>query len=94
LEQGKLQIGLYMLALRHVLGLEPVGGFYQPLGSDDARPRGAIRAGADPSLRVVKSDRLAEEELEALLGVRVDLRTPGDLPEAVRPRVIAGAKPV
>jgi len=35
-----------------------------------------------------------QEELEALLGVRVDLRTPGDLPEAVRPRVIAGAKPV
>ncbi len=28
LEKGKLQIGLYMLALRHVLGLEPVGGLH------------------------------------------------------------------
>lgn len=35
-----------------------------------------------------------QEELEALLGVRVDVRTPGDLPEAVRSRVIAEAKPV
>jgi len=33
-------------------------------------------------------------ELEELLGVRVDLRTPGDLPAKVRIRVLAEAKPV
>jgi predicted nucleotidyltransferase len=35
-----------------------------------------------------------QEELEALLGVRVDVRTPGDLPEPVRTRVLAEAKPL
>lgn len=63
--------------------------------------RGSDTAGSDLDLLV---DPLPEatlfdlgglqEELEALLGIRVDLRTPGDLPAAVRPRVIAGAKPV
>ena len=50
LEKGKLQIGLYMMALKHVLGLEPVGGFYQPLGGAEARPRGALLRDADPGL--------------------------------------------
>jgi predicted nucleotidyltransferase len=35
-----------------------------------------------------------QEELEAFLGVRVDLRTPGDLPPKVRERVLAAAKPI
>jgi uncharacterized protein len=35
-----------------------------------------------------------QEELEVLLGVRVDLRTPGDLPPKVRERVLAAAKPI
>lgn len=35
-----------------------------------------------------------QEELEALLGVRVDVRTPGDLPRSVLPRVRAEAKVV
>ena len=35
-----------------------------------------------------------QEELEALLGVRVDLLTPGDLPPKVRERVLAAAKPI
>ena len=33
-------------------------------------------------------------ELEALLGVPVDLLTPGDLPEKFRARVLAEARPV
>ncbi|WCB95724.1 exonuclease [Baekduia alba] len=67
LEKGKLQIGLYMLALRHVLGLEPVGGFYQPLGGAESRPRGAILRDADPGLAAFGNDRLDEEHLDALL---------------------------
>lgn len=35
-----------------------------------------------------------QEELEALLGVRVDVRTPGDLPATVRSRILAEAKPI
>jgi uncharacterized protein len=34
------------------------------------------------------------EELEELLGVRVDLLTPGDLPERFRHRVLAAAEPI
>jgi predicted nucleotidyltransferase len=35
-----------------------------------------------------------QEELEAALGVRVDLRTPGDLPAGVRARVLEEARPL
>ena len=35
-----------------------------------------------------------QEELEALLGVRVDVRTPGDLSERFRAQVVATAQPV
>jgi predicted nucleotidyltransferase len=33
-------------------------------------------------------------ELESLLGVRVDLRTPGDLPKKFRDMVVAEARPI
>lgn len=35
-----------------------------------------------------------QAELEDLLGVPVDLRTPGDLPPALRARVLSEAQPV
>ncbi len=68
LVEGKLQMGLYMLAARELLGLDVVGGLYQPLGADDRRPRGAIETLADPGLAVVKNDRLAPEQIDDLLG--------------------------
>jgi predicted nucleotidyltransferase len=34
------------------------------------------------------------DELEELLGVRVDVLTPGDLPETFREHVLAGARPL
>src|SRR4051794_29175197 len=43
LAEAKLQIGLYMLALPHLIGLEAAGGLYQPLGAEDPRPRGLLR---------------------------------------------------
>ena len=42
-EGGALQVALYMLAARELLGLQPVGGLYQPLWSKDSRPRGLVR---------------------------------------------------
>lgn len=36
----RLQVALYMIAVRRLLGLEPVAGLYQPLGGRDLRPRG------------------------------------------------------
>ena len=35
-----------------------------------------------------------QEQLRGLLGVRVDVRTPGDLPPAFREEVVSEAKPV
>jgi ATP-dependent helicase/DNAse subunit B len=69
LDEGKLQVALYLLMLRQVLGLEPVGGLYQPLGAgpDAQRPRGAVLTDADPGLDTVRSDRVEAEALEALL---------------------------
>jgi RecB family exonuclease len=64
---AKLQIGLYMLALPHLLELEAVGGLYQPLGAEDTRPRGLLRDGADPGLASVGTDRLAPEDFDARL---------------------------
>jgi hypothetical protein len=53
--------------LRHVLGLEAVGGFYQPLGGAESRPRGAILRDADPKLAAFANDRLDPEHLDELL---------------------------
>jgi ATP-dependent helicase/DNAse subunit B len=69
LADGKLQMGLYMLAARELLGLDVVGGLYQPLGNaDQPRPRGAIEEQADPGLDLVRTDRIAPDELDELLG--------------------------
>ncbi len=45
LEDGRLQIPLYLLALRELLGLEPVGGLFRALGPrrHDARAAGRRR---------------------------------------------------
>jgi len=45
-ESGRLQVALYALAARELLGLDPVAALYQPLGGRDLRPRGLVRAGA------------------------------------------------
>lgn len=43
-KEGKLQLPLYMLALKEALGLEPIAGLYHPLGSYGKRtPRGIVR---------------------------------------------------
>jgi ATP-dependent helicase/nuclease subunit B len=68
LADARLQVGLYVLALPHLLDLDAVGGLYQPLGrDDDGRPRGLLREGADPSLATVDRDRLAPEDFDARL---------------------------
>jgi ATP-dependent helicase/DNAse subunit B len=68
LDESRLQVGLYLLALPQLLGKEAVGGLYQPLGrDDDGRPRGLLLDDADPGLASVDRDRLAPDEFEALL---------------------------
>jgi RecB family exonuclease len=73
LEDGKLQLGLYLLAARRLAERddfpgEPVGGLYQPLGNPkEGRPRGALLEGADPGRNLVATDRLSPEEFDDLL---------------------------
>jgi ATP-dependent helicase/nuclease subunit B len=58
----RLQIPLYMLVLRDLVGIEPLGGVYRPLAGD-RKPRGLLRAdGAEGALPgYVKTDYLSEE---------------------------------
>jgi RecB family exonuclease len=76
---GDLQVALYLLAVRRLLGLAPLGALYQPLRGD-LRARGlvadAAAAGACHEDDVVGVERLAEalEEAEATA-----VRVAGDL---------------
>ena len=58
----RLQIPLYMLVLRDLVGVEPIGGVYRPL-SGDRGPRGILRAEAkdDALPGFAKRDYLDEE---------------------------------
>jgi RecB family exonuclease len=47
--EARLQVALYMLAVRRLLGLEVVAGVYQPLRGADLRPRGLVLADAGES---------------------------------------------
>jgi ATP-dependent helicase/DNAse subunit B len=64
-EEGSFQVALYMRAARDLLGLRPVGGFYQPVTGEDLRARGALAAGVDAPC--MKSDRREQSELDALV---------------------------
>ena len=63
-DEGRLQIPLYILAARELLGLEPIGGLYRALGPGGGA-RGVVdRDAADvapPGL--VKTDLVAPEDL-------------------------------
>jgi ATP-dependent helicase/DNAse subunit B len=63
----QLQVALYMIAVRELLGLEPVAGFYQPLGGGDLRARGVFLKDAAPGDRLVGNDGRDPDELEELL---------------------------
>lgn len=70
----KYQMALYMRFARDVLGLDPVGGLYQPIGGKDPRPRGAVPRDADPELVLVATDRRDPEEIDELIdGVLEDV---------------------
>jgi RecB family exonuclease len=73
-KRGTLQVAVYMLAVRDLLGLVPVGGLYQPLRASrpgDLRARGVVedRPEVEPLVggAFVRSDVISAEELgEAL----------------------------
>jgi ATP-dependent helicase/DNAse subunit B len=61
--EQRLQIPLYMLVLRDLVGIEPLGGLYRPL-SGERKPRGLLREEArdDGVPGLVKNDYVGEEE--------------------------------
>ncbi len=61
------RLGLYMLAVRRLLGLEPVAGFYQPLTGEDLRARGVYTEAAETAENVVFKDEMAPDDLRDLL---------------------------
>lgn len=67
LADGKLQVLLYLLAVRDLLSVHTVGGFYQPLNAEGHAARGVLLEDEDPLLATTKGDRVTPEALEALL---------------------------
>ena len=73
LAENKFQLAVYALAARELLGLEPVGALYQPLGAEKLVPRGAILDDADVERTTVRTDRLPREQFAELIDEAVDM---------------------
>ena len=67
LAEGKLQVALYMRAVQELLGLEVVGGFYQPLSGTDLRARGLLDSDGGVQLECVRGDAREHGEVQELL---------------------------
>jgi RecB family exonuclease len=65
--ERQLQVALYMLVVRDLLGVTPVAGFYQPLRGDDLRARGVFVKGTAVGTGVVGTDARDSEGLDELL---------------------------
>jgi ATP-dependent helicase/DNAse subunit B len=63
----QLQVALYMIAVRELLGLEPVAGLYQPLIGKDLRPRGVYLEGAPVQSGLFAGDGRDPDSLRAEL---------------------------
>ncbi|HEY2769548.1 MAG TPA: PD-(D/E)XK nuclease family protein [Solirubrobacteraceae bacterium] len=70
--ERQLQVALYMLAVRELLGLDPVAGLYQPLGGNDLRGRGVFLKDAPVGRCVVGTDARSPEELDEVLTSAAD----------------------
>ena len=65
-QDGRLQAALYALAARELLGLEPAGALYQPIGQRRPPPARARARRASPG-RYVNGDVVEPEALDAAL---------------------------
>ena len=68
--KNRLQVAIYMLAVREVLGLKPAGGMYVPLaGASKHRPRGLLLEDlrAELGKGLFDNDFASEEQIEAEL---------------------------
>ena len=73
LEKGKIQLQLYLLAVRELWGLDLAGGVYRPLGGtspDKRQPKGILRKELKEELAPLRprpKDQLSDEDFEAAL---------------------------
>jgi RecB family exonuclease len=74
-QEQRLQIPLYMLVLRDLVGIEPLGGLYRPLAGE-RKPRGLLRASAHDELAgFSKHDYVGDDEFWSRLETaRADAR--------------------
>jgi ATP-dependent helicase/DNAse subunit B len=63
----QLQVALYMLAVKRLLGLDPVAGFYQPLGGEKLPGRGLFVNDEPVGDGVVPTDGRSAEDLSSAL---------------------------
>jgi inactivated superfamily I helicase len=68
LQSGLMQMALYMRVVSELLGLEVVGGLYQPLSGGDLRARGLLAGDADLQISHVRTDRCDREQIEEIVG--------------------------
>ncbi len=73
IEDGRVQLALYMRAAEQLLGVRVIGGFYQPLAGADLRARGVLDATAGIELACVQTDRVDRAELDALIDQAIAL---------------------
>ena len=68
-KERRLQVALYMLAVRELMELEPAGGVYVPLRGKDRRPRGIVLDELRDQLgdQFVDKDRATKEEIDRQL---------------------------
>lgn len=67
LAKGRFQMALYMRAAEQALGVEAVGGLYQPLSGGDLRARGALASDGGVQLPCVRTDSCEMEQLAELI---------------------------
>jgi len=65
--EGKLQLALYMRAAEELLGLNVVGGLYQPLAGGELRARGVLDGDGGVELDCVSTDVREHEEVRELV---------------------------
>jgi ATP-dependent helicase/DNAse subunit B len=71
--EGVFQGALYLRAVQALLGLDPAGAVYQPLGTAEMKRRGIVLDEADPFEAFSKNDRKPADEFEAALDAVVAL---------------------